>query len=161
MSQIRHILATTDFSPAAEPGIDAAIDLAKDMGARLTVVHVFDPSPLAPLATRGDVALDQIVGEQEVEEAILQELERVRSEKLSGLEGAEVALLTGHSAADAIDRYAKDDGVDLIVMSTHGRTGIAHFLIGSVTEKVLRRAPCPVLTVPSAGAGLRRTPDGE
>ena len=149
MAAIRHILTTTDFSPASKPGVEMAVDLARTLGAKLTLVHVFDPAPLAPIATRGDVALDQYVSEQEVEKAIQGALADAEKEFFGDLTDANTEMVEGHDAAIAIDGWAEDNGVDLIVMSTHGRTGLAHFFIGSVAEKVMRKAPCPVLTVPS------------
>lgn len=149
MAEIRHILTTTDFSPASRPGIETAVDLAKTLGARLTLVHVFDPAPLAPIATRGDIAMDQYVSEQEVEKAIQGALDEAQKDMLADLPNARTTMIEGHDASAAIDEWAGQNEVDLIVVSTHGRTGLAHFLIGSVAEKVLRKAPCPVLTVPS------------
>lgn len=149
MGEIRHILTTTDFSDASRPGVEMAVDLARTLGARLTLAHVFDPAPLAPIATRGDVLLEQYVSEQEIEKAVDKALSEARRDLLADLPQARTELIRGHDAASAIDEWAGQNAVDLIVMSTHGRTGLAHFLIGSVAEKVLRKAPCPVLTVPS------------
>lgn len=143
-----HILTTTDFSPAAEPGLDMAASLAEQLGAKVTLIHVFDPAPFAYIATRGGAA-EQYANEREIEDAIGRELERQQQEKLARLPDSAIEAIAGHDAADAIRTYAEQHGVDMIVLSSHGRTGLAHFLIGSVAEKLLRRSPCPVLTVPA------------
>lgn len=140
------ILVATDFSRAAEHGLEKAAELARDTGAKVTVCHVLDPSPLAPYATRGD-SNAQLAIEQDVEKAIHEALtEEVRA-RFADVAKTKTALIISSNAADGICHYAEKEDVDLIVLSTHGRTGLAHLLIGSVAEKVVRHAPCPVLTV--------------
>ena len=123
---IRQILFPTDFSEASAVAGRAAADLARQLGARLHVLHVVppvtDPTP-APKALR----------------AVVDSLGPglfVVSEVASGL------------AARQIVAYAHRTGIDLIVVGTHGRTGVSHVLLGSVAEAVVRRARCLVLTVP-------------
>jgi nucleotide-binding universal stress UspA family protein len=148
MSIAQSILVATDFSPAAREGLKKAAELARDVGAKVTVCHVLDPSPLAPIATRGD-SNTQLDMEQDVEKAIHQALTDVVNEHFADVEQAKTALIISPNAADGICHYAKKEDTDLIVVSTHGRTGLAHLLIGSVAEKIVRHAPCPVLTVRS------------
>ena len=76
-------------------------------------------------------------------------MERLRDERLSGVPGVEFSIKQHPSAAEGICEAAVEAGADLIVLSTHGRTGLAHMLIGSVAERVVRHAPCPVLTLRS------------
>ena len=140
------ILVPTDFSAAARHGLVKAAELARATGAKVTVCHVLDPSPLAPRATRGNVA-QQLDAEQDVEKAIHEALTEVIDEHFGDVEHTKTALIISPSAADGICHYASKEDTDLIVVSTHGRTGLAHLLIGSVAEKVVRHAPCPVLTV--------------
>lgn len=123
---IRQILFPTDFSEASAVAGRAAADLARQLGARLHVLHVVppvtDPTP-APKALR----------------AVVDSLGpglSVVSEVASGL------------AARQIAAYARRTGIDLIVVGTHGRTGVSHVLLGSVAEAVVRRARCLVLSVP-------------
>jgi nucleotide-binding universal stress UspA family protein len=144
----QHILVATDFSPASTLALDAGAMLARQFGARIHLVHVFDSTPMAPIATRGSGA-GQLEVEQQVVERIQDELERLRTEKLSDIERVTPVVLQNSSAADAVCGYAAKNPIDLIVVSTHGRTGLAHFLIGSVAEKIVRHAPCPVLTLRS------------
>jgi universal stress protein A len=152
MSIAQSILVATDFSKAARHGLEKAAELARELGAKITVCHVFDPSPLAPYASRGDAG-KQVAIEQEVEQAIHQALSEVVQTHFSGVAQTKTALVISANAADGICHYAAKENVDLIVVSTHGRSGLAHLLIGSVAEKVVRHAPCPVLTV--------RAPNGE
>lgn len=142
------ILVATDFSAAADLAVDAAALLAKQFGAQLHLVHVFDPTPMAPLGTRGS-GVAQANAEQRVEQQIRDELGRIREERLPDVARVETQLILAPSPADAICKYAAQHAVDLIVVSTHGRTGLAHLLVGSVAEKVVRHAPCPVLTLRS------------
>lgn len=140
------ILVPTDFSKASEFGLRKAAELAREVGAKVTVCHVLDPSPLAPYATRGD-ASTQLEMEQDVEKAIHAALTDVIRQHFADVPKAKTALIVSTNAADGICHYAAKEKNDLIVLSTHGRTGLAHLLIGSVAEKVVRHAPCPVLTV--------------
>lgn len=146
MPMTQNILVATDFSPAAGAGLDKAAELARDVGAKVTVCHVLDPSPLAPYATRGD-SNAQIEMGQDVERAIHDALTEIVHTRFAGIEKAKTALIISANAAEGICHYAEKEKVDLIVLSTHGRTGLAHLLIGSVAERVVRHAPCPVLTV--------------
>lgn len=124
---IRQILFATDFSDASRLAGTSARDFAHHFGARLHVLHVVppvtDPTP-APAALR----------------AVASELERgvtVITTIASGLPARQIVA------------YARRNAIDLIVIGTHGRTGVSRALLGSVAEAVVRRAPCRVLTVPS------------
>lgn len=148
MQFAQHVLIPTDFSEAAEIGIEKGAALARQSGARVTLVHVFDPAPLAPIATRNVTGSAHLKLERDLESTIHAELERIRDEKLGGILDVKTALVLGSNAAEGIMSYARKEDADLIVMSTHGRTGLGHLLIGSVAEKVVRHAHCPVLVVP-------------
>lgn len=146
MAITQSILVATDFSEPARYGIEKAAELARATGAKVTVCHVLDPSPLAPYGSRGDVGA-QLSMEQDVEKAIHAALAEVVESYFADAASTKTALILSANAADGICNYAAKEDVDLIVLSTHGRTGLAHLLIGSVAEKVVRHAPCPVLTV--------------
>lgn len=142
----RHVLAATDFSEASQTGLQRAADIAREGGSTVTLVHVFDPSPLAPIATRGE-GIPQLSDQKEVEQAIHAQLEKVRDRYFTDVDEVGTALVIGTNAAEGIVQCAKKHGADLIVLATHGRTGLSHLLIGSVAEKVVRHAECSVLTV--------------
>lgn len=126
--KISEILLPTDFSAAAETAALVATAMAREAGARLHVVHVVPP------------ATDPSPGSEH--------LTRLGRQLGTGL-AVELALLSGRAARE-ITAYAHDKGIDLIVMSTHGRTGVSRTLLGSVAEAVVRLSPCLVLTVPMA-----------
>ena len=147
MSELtQNIVVATDFSEGARAGLVKAAQLAEEMGAKVTVVHVLDPSPLAPLAAQGEAA-KQLEAEQDVERAIHDALLKVAKLYFSNVESVKTALVMSPSADQGLCHYAEKEDADMIVISTHGRTGLTHLLIGSVAEKVVRHAPCPVLTV--------------
>jgi len=143
---IKKILVPTDFSANADKGIDYACTMAKTFGAAVIVLHVSAP----PFYQAGYGISPETITEmqQNIEQAIEEQLEKVR-ERLSG-SAAEVTVRTTEGiAAVEIVETAKREGVDLIIMATHGHTGVKHFFLGSTTEKVVRTAACPVLTVRS------------
>ena len=138
---VQHILVPTDFSAYADHALEYAIELATTLQARLTLLHVFHLSSLAV----GDMS-------PAVFSATLQAMETNAKQRTqtaldcihqAGLQG-DSAIVEGIPFQTIIDT-ANDKGIDLIVMGTHGRTGLTHALVGSVAEKVVRLAPCPVL----------------
>jgi len=145
---IHTILHPTDFSEQSRPAFDLACSLARDYGATLVVAHVAPP-PLA-LPTEG-VVLGPVF---EDTAELRARLEQVRPAD------PRVAVrhrLTIGPPAEEILAAAEEEKADLIVMGTHGRGGLSRVLMGSVAEAVLRKAPCPVLTVRvplPAGAGV-------
>jgi nucleotide-binding universal stress UspA family protein len=150
MSFTQKIVAPTDFSPASLLALDAAALLAKQFGASIVMLYVYDPSLLSPLyAVPGAGAMLEITPRvPEFEENVRKEMARIRDERLAGIP-VDLAVVQHTSAAEGICEHAQRCGADLIALSTHGRTGLAHMLIGSVAERVVRHAPCPVLTLRS------------
>lgn len=148
MKLTQNILVPTDFSPSSKLAIDAALILAKQNDAKVTLVHVLDPTPLA-FGAPGLGTMTEPEIEPEVEARVHAELKRMRDEHLGEVKSVKTALVISKNAADGIVHYAKKEGADMIVMATHGRSGLAHFLIGSVAENVVRHAECPVLTLRS------------
>ena len=140
----RRILWPTDFSPIAKVALPYAIDLAADGGAELVLLHVLTPpAPYAVPEISGTLR-EQI--EQKNRAAAREELRKLAA----GVKDPKIrthTVLTKGVPFDQILRVAKRLRCDLIVLATHGRTGLAHVLMGSVAENVVRRAPCPVLTV--------------
>ncbi len=135
----RRILVPTDGSDGARAAFDHAVTLASQSGAELHVVNAVDPTLVPPEVGAGDL-VDAL---QQSGQALVETL-RERGEA-AGLT-VETAVLTG-DPPEAIRRYAEDHGVDLVVMGTHGRTGLDRWLLGSVAERVIRTSPAPVLTV--------------
>jgi universal stress protein A len=145
MSDIKRILVPTDFSGPADAALGYAIGLATKLEAHVSLIHVFDD----PVAT-GLYAADYMPMPMETRAELLADL-RKRLEDLTAKSGyAQVAVdvLIGPTAKVIVEA-ARDRNVDLIVMGTHGRHGMAHLLLGSIAERVVRTASCPVLTVRS------------
>ncbi|MGF1464908.1 MAG: universal stress protein [Sandaracinaceae bacterium] len=149
MAFTEHILVPTDFSDASRLALRAARLLAEQFDARITLLHVHDPEALRPPATLGYTGDDQRRLEAEVLTNIRTSLEELRDGPLGGLERVSMAIVHESAPARAIVHHAADAGCDLIVMSTHGRTGLQHLLIGSVAERVVRHATVPVITLRS------------
>jgi nucleotide-binding universal stress UspA family protein len=148
MAFTQHILVPTDFSQASELAVHAAAIVARQNGARVTLLHVLG------LPMLYDEDLEQARPEaRELEAAVHDHLDRVVEKLLGDLPDVKTALLRDRSPAEAICQWALEQDVDLIVVATHGRTGLTHFLIGSVAERVVRHAPCPVLTMRSRARG--------
>jgi universal stress protein A len=140
----RRILCATDFSDTAEAAWEMACELARVHQAELTLVHVFVELPAYTLPEVPGPAVVQIWEDQRrwVDQALE---ERVAAARARGLT-ARGRLVTGAAAA-AIAESATEEQSELLVIGTHGRTGINRLLIGSIAERVIRIAPCPVLTV--------------
>jgi len=139
----KNILVPTDLSEGAEEALDYACDLAKMFGAKIHLVNVIGiPAlgvPELGVALTSTV-IDQIIRDNQAA------LEKLAESKKCRAQIGEVLLRTG-DARDVINHAAAELGCDLIVMGTHGRRGVSRALLGSVTETVVRTAPCPVLTV--------------
>jgi nucleotide-binding universal stress UspA family protein len=137
----QHILVPTDFSLYADQALEYAIALAQKLQARLTLLHVFHLSPLSmgdmPPAVFHVTLQEMTTNAHQRMQATLARLHH------AGLQ-ADSAIIEGMPFQTILDT-AQARGVDLIVMGTHGRTGLTHVLMGSVAEKVIRLAPCPVL----------------
>ncbi|MDP2607008.1 MAG: universal stress protein [Deltaproteobacteria bacterium] len=140
MKKIEKILAPTDLSEISCLGLSYALELARGWGASVTVYHVADAAELANYKAR---SLDGLI--ERHQQSLSQFLKKHFAEMLASVEIREIVEI-GAPASNIVAEVEKS-GYDLIVMSTHGRTGIAHMLMGSVTEQVLRNATCPVFSV--------------
>ena len=140
----KRILCATDFSDTAEAAWDIACEMARLHRAELELVHVFVDLPLYSMGEVPGPAVSQVWDEQRawVQKALD---ERVAAASTSGLTVR--GLLKTGAPASALADTAAEEGSDLIVIGTHGRTGFNRLVIGSVAERVVRIAPCPVLTV--------------
>jgi nucleotide-binding universal stress UspA family protein len=147
MPKIKKILAPTDFSELSKLGLRYAFELARDGSAEVIVYHVIDFGADWH-NSRKDYGPDR---------DLLEESRRLLGQFLSEnfadcLNLIEARLVVEFGAPyKNIVEVAESEGVDMIVMSTHGRTGVDHLILGSVAEKVVARAPCPVLIVPRRG----------
>ena len=151
MNRIKKILAPTDLSDLSAVGVRYALEMAREINAEVIVHHVIpvgedwvpprvESGAVRDFMTKETVALDKFLREKFSD---CSNLAQVRQKVEFG------------GAYGNIVELAERESVDLIVMSTHGRTGLSHMLLGSVTENVIARAPCPVVAIP---VGKRGTP---
>jgi len=146
MIVLKRILVATDFGEVAEVALDYGRALAAQFGATLHVLHVAQNLYLSTIGTETFAGLTPRL-QQEVENAARKGLEELLIDSDGSGPPTKARVLTGTSPALVIVGYAKDNSIDLIVIGTHGRGALAHIITGSVAERVVRLAPCPVLTV--------------
>lgn len=146
MIDLKRILVATDFSPHSQVALHYAAAFSKAFSAEVTLCHVLENLDLIsqlPPVSEGYFPPDL--------PEIREKHARVQCEQVlaaEGLSAARVLLVHGRPAA-AIIQAAKDENADLILVGTHGRGAVAHLLLGSVAERIVRMSPCPVLTVRS------------
>jgi len=139
--EIQRVLVPIDFSRRSERALQRAADLAQSYRAELVLLHVVEE-----VALPGVYGLDPVpVTTPEVIERAQSTLDGLIHQYVSSVP-ARAEVVAGHAARDILD-FAEQEHIDLIVIATHGRTGIEHLLLGSVAEKVVRLAPCPVCTM--------------
>jgi nucleotide-binding universal stress UspA family protein len=146
--EIRQILAPTDFSEFSKQAVTRAFELAHTFGAKLTLLHVIE-LPAYPIEgfvppSMGATLLEDL--EQQAERDLAQVLPETSGAKAEVTRQVVVGI-----PYHKIIEVAAAEKVDLIVMATHGRTGLSHLFMGSVAERVVRTAPCPVLTIRAQG----------
>lgn len=155
MGTFSRILVTTDFSETSKLAFPLATELAKAFGSRITVLHVFEEDLVAVYPMIAGYMQPEVIEAGRYRE----EARRRAEEALSALAGelrkkglaVDTAMRAGMKPFVEIVRAARELPGDLVVMATHGRTGLKHVLIGSTAELVVRKAPCPVLTVKPPG----------
>ncbi len=157
MKLFEKILVPTDFSSHAALAVQTAADLSRRYDASLTLIYV-----LEPMASFLPAGYPMFIGPQL--DPLFAELEKLLAEAKRAAEGAGAVRVTTNLlhgfAPGEICELATSAAHDLIVMGTHGRAGLAHWLLGSVAERVVRMAPCPVLTLRAEGRAAS-TPGGD
>lgn len=152
MVVVKTILVPTDFSDTANAAVRCAAGLAETFGSSLILLHVVEDVVAKGLtADVGASAIRRLQDEATREAAA--KLDRALAEPPLNRTGVARAVVVG-DPFDGILSYADEHHVDLIVIGTHGRTGLAHVLLGSVAEHVVRTSPCPVLTVRTCQHGF-------
>ena len=148
IQNVKKILAPIDFSPHSMEAMRAAMELAKDVGAEVHLVHVIAPHhtfiPL-PLATSAEQSRE-LAREAAMLEQAEEELAHLKKDEFGDSNKVFTFAAVGHPVQKLVD-YAKEQSIDLIVMATHGRSGIEHALLGGTTEKIVRNSPCSVLVI--------------
>ncbi|MFQ5429454.1 MAG: universal stress protein [Phycisphaerae bacterium] len=144
--RIERIAFPTDFSELSLHGLSYARDFAESFESELHLIHVVDEASMYWMAM-GPSSLPVGPSADELVDVARQELQKFVGEQLTGFQRPLVTeVLVGRPFTEII-RYARDKQIGLIVIGTHGRGGLKHVLLGSVAERVVRKAPCPVLTI--------------
>ena len=146
MIVLKNILVATDFSEPSDAALAYGRQLARTFGARLTLFHAAENLASKGYGADGFVFIDPDL-QRQVEAAARKNAQALLSDEDRNELSAEAVVVTAVSAASAIREYADQEQIDLIIVGTHGRGGVAHLMMGSVAERVVRTAPCPVLTV--------------
>jgi len=134
------ILVPTDGSPAATDAIDHAVDIAKTYGATIHALYVVDASAFSSIEAGSELVIDAL--EEEGQRAVREVTDGATE---AGVD-ADTHVVSGTAYRRILD-YTDSEDIDLVVMGTHGRSGVERFLLGSVTERVVRTADVPVLTI--------------
>ncbi len=150
--QIKTILFPTDFSNGARAAMDHAVSLARDYKARIILLYVIQDISIAEWYIPSSLSVTDLV--EDMQKSAWKEMDKWAEEVAAKTGNVEKTVVRGVPFVEII-RTAKEKAADLIVIGTHGRTGIDHMLFGSTAEKVVRKAPCPVLTVRIVGKEFR------
>lgn len=145
MMALKNILVATDFGEASDAALNYGRELARTFKATLHVLHVADD---VYMRLGGDAYVAVLPDlQRDIESAANKKLDELLIDNDPNPLVVKRAVITSAATAVAIVQYARDLGIDLIIVGTHGRGAVAHLLMGSVAERVVRTAPCPVLVV--------------
>ncbi|MHB8835911.1 MAG: universal stress protein [Candidatus Methylomirabilia bacterium] len=150
MFKLKKILYPTDFSDASLEALRYAVSFARNCRAKLVLMHVVNEKIFSEGLSLARVSAPEALEQEMTAEAGRRLKMIIPAEEREGLDW-EMVILYGMPFLEII-RYAKDNGVDMIVIGTHGRSGMEHIIFGSTAEKVVRKAHCPVLSVKPAAA---------
>lgn len=145
MFNIKNIVVPTDFSRLSQSAFEYARDLAERMDATIHLVYVLEKNP--PFLVAKGLHVDEDTVMKSMEEEAHKQLDEFADELSEDLPIKIIPTLRRGMDYEEIVNYAKEIGAELIVIATHGRTGLLHNLLGSVAEKVIRYAKCPVLVI--------------
>lgn len=148
MIKLKKILYPTDFSESSLEALQYAVTFARDFKAQLVLMHVVNEKIFSEGLNLPRAAAPEALEQEMAEEAGRRLRMLIPADQRAGLD-VQMVILLGMPFLEII-RYAKANDVDLIVIGTHGRSGVEHIIFGSTAEKVVRKAPCPVLSVKPA-----------
>ena len=147
MIEFKRILCAVDFSEHSRRAIDHAVAIARWYDAAVTALFVMPPAPM-PVVGPGAMAMSPMVLTADDRQRLVNDVREFAAIESAPGVAIDAAVLEGFPAIEIVE-YARTFGADLLVLGTHGRSGVERLLLGSVAERVLRRAGCPVLTVPA------------
>jgi len=142
--QYKKILVPIDFSDFSKAALKYAVTFAKQYKAKLILVYVMEPIIYPPDFSMGQITLPTV--NFEMDRRAKEELEKLAENEITELVDVTTIIKTGKPFVEIIET-AKEEDADLIIISTHGHSGVEHILFGSTADKVVQKAPCPVLTI--------------
>ncbi len=148
--EIKKILVPIDFSDYSKSSLKYAVNFVKKFNAEIQLVYVVEPVIYPPDFSMGQIAIPSV--DLEMDKRAIEELDKLAEKNIPRELKVKTIVKTGKPFLEIIDT-AIEENIDLIIIATHGHTGVEHILFGSTAEKVVRKAPCPVLT-------LREPPKG-
>jgi nucleotide-binding universal stress UspA family protein len=144
MDQIKKILVPIDFSDYSKNALKYAAQFAKQFNAKIYLIYVVEPMIYPADFSMGQVAIPS--ADIDLHSRAEEELKKLSKDIINGNSQVEILIKTGKPFVEIIETASAND-IDLIIIATHGHTGVEHLLFGSTAEKVVRKAPCPVLTL--------------
>jgi universal stress protein A len=150
--EIKKVLVPIDFSDYSKSSLKYAVNFAKNFKASLILVYVVEPVIYPPDFSMGQIAIP--AAGVEMDKRAKEELDKLAEKEIPSDLNVKKIIKTGKPFVEIIETAADEDA-DLIIIATHGHTGVEHILFGSTAEKVVRKAPCPVLTLREPAKGFR------
>lgn len=141
---IKKVLVPIDFSDYSKSALKYAVNFAKSFNAEIILVYVVEPVIYPPDFSMGQIAMPSI--NTEWDDRAKDELQKLAKSEINEIANVKTIIKTGKPFVEIIET-AKEENIDLIIIATHGHSGVEHILFGSTAEKVVRKAPCPVLTL--------------
>jgi len=141
---IKKVLVPIDFSDYSKSALKYAVNFAKTFNAEIILVYVVEPVIYPPDFSMGQIAMPSITTEWD--DRARDELQKLAKSEINEIANVKTIIKTGKPFVEIIET-AKEENIDLIIIATHGHSGVEHILFGSTAEKVVRKAPCPVLTL--------------
>lgn len=141
---IKKVLVPIDFSDYSKSALRYAVNFAKSFNAEIILIYVVEPIIYPPDFSMGQIAMPTI--NTDWDNRAKEELDKLAKNEITSNGNVKTIIKTGKPFAEIIET-AKEEDIDLIIISTHGHSGVEYILFGSTAEKVVRKAPCPVLTL--------------
>jgi len=141
---IKKVIVPIDFSDYSKSALRYAVNFTKSFDAELILIYVVEPVIYPPDFSMGQIAMPSI--NIDWDNKAKEELQKLAKNEVTGVKSVKTIVKTGKPFVEIIET-AKDEDADLIIIATHGHSGVEHILFGSTAEKVVRKAPCPVLTL--------------
>ena len=141
---IKKVLVPIDFSDYSKNALKYAVNFTKQFNAELLLIYVVEPVLYPPDFSMGQIAIPSV--DFEMDKRAVEELDKLDKQEIPNEIKVRSVVKTGKPFIEIIET-ASEENIDLIIIATHGHTGVEHILFGSTAEKVVRKAPCPVLTL--------------